>query len=308
MPIVDITRAADATTSAADGLRMTDLPRFGARTAALDRCVAAPTLRSGAGRRHPSEMSSGAQAEPQPDDPVVRALDVPLHGAVRGAGIAREDRRDDRVVSGLRDGAGQARPGDDAQHLGDLDLDLRLGRDQPARARGLGDRDVEASVGQPEGGELADGALGGAGGAPTAPGVRAALARSAASAAASPEMARRQSVSSRNSLRVGGSPASTSAAGGSSRTKEPPLRPAARLDEAGVAQDLQRLAQRHRCDAELGGELELARQPLAGREHACADGLAEAPDDLLDSALGLQRCERDVARGHDPASLEHHYI
>ena len=72
---------------------------------------------------------------------------------------------------------------------------------------------------------------------------------------------------------------------------------AARLDEAGLAQDLQRLAQRHRRDAELRGELELARQPLAGRQHAGADRLAEAAHDLLDGALRLQRSERDVAGG-----------
>ncbi len=40
----------------ADGLRMTDLPRFGARTA-LDRCVAAPTLGSGPDGGHHSEGS-----------------------------------------------------------------------------------------------------------------------------------------------------------------------------------------------------------------------------------------------------------
>ena len=67
------------------------------------------------------------------------------------------------------------------------------------------------------------------------------------------------------------------------------------LDEAGGAQDLQRLAQRHRRDAELGGELELARQPLPGRQHAGADRLAEASHDLLDGPLRLERSERDVA-------------
>ena len=72
---------------------------------------------------------------------------------------------------------------------------------------------------------------------------------------------------------------------------------AAGLDEPGLAQDLQRLAQRHRRDAELGGELDLAREALAGREHAGADRLAEAAHDLLDGALGLQRSERDVAGG-----------
>ena len=75
--------------------------------------------------------------------------------------------------------------------------------------------------------------------------------------------------------------------------------PAPRLDEARVAQDLQCLAEGHRSDAELCCELELGRQPLARREHARADGLAEAADDLLDGALGLERRERDVASGHD---------
>ena len=74
---------------------------------------------------------------------------------------------------------------------------------------------------------------------------------------------------------------------------------ATRLDEARVAQDLQRLAERHRRHAELCRKLELGRQPLARREHARADGLAEAADDLLDGALGLERRERDVASGHD---------
>ena len=78
---------------------------------------------------------------------------------------------------------------------------------------------------------------------------------------------------------------------------------AARLDEAGVAQDLQRLAQRHRSHAELGRELELARQPLAGREHARADRLAEAAHDLLDGALGLEWRERDVASGERAGHL-----
>jgi len=74
---------------------------------------------------------------------------------------------------------------------------------------------------------------------------------------------------------------------------------ATRFDEAGVAQDLQRLAQRHGSHAELRRELELGRQPLARREHARADGLTEAADDLLDGTLGLERRERDVAGGHD---------
>ena len=72
---------------------------------------------------------------------------------------------------------------------------------------------------------------------------------------------------------------------------------APRLHEPRSAQDLQRLAQRHRRDAELSGQLDLARQALARREHAGADGLAEAAHDLLDRALGLERRERDVAGG-----------
>ncbi len=77
---------------------------------------------------------------------------------------------------------------------------------------------------------------------------------------------------------------------------------APRLHEAGLAQDLQRLAQRHRRHAQLRRELDLARQALAGREHAGADRLAEAAHDLLDRTLGLQRRERDVAGGDAPVT------
>ena len=189
---------------------------------------------------------------------------------------------------------GQARAGDDAQHLGDLDLDLRLGRDQAARARGLGDRDVEARVGQPEAGEGADGALGGGrrfGDCLTSVrpgplgGERRRLARDGAPPVgqlAQRTARRRLAVEDERGRRV---VAHEGAAGASAPC----------LDEAGGAQDLQRLAQRHGRDAELGGELELAREPLPGRQHAGADRLAEASHDLLDGPLRLERSERDVA-------------
>ena len=123
-----------------------------------------------------------------------------------------------------------------------------------------------------------------------------ASARSAASAAASPETARRQSVSSRSSAARRGRGAGDERARRILAHERAPVAPAPRLDEAGLAQDLQRLAQRHRRDAELRGELDLARQPLARRQDARTDRLAQAPHDLLDGALGLQRSERDLAR------------
>ena len=212
--------------------------------------------------------------------------------------LAREDGGHDRLVAGLRDRAREARPGDDAQHLGDLDLDLRLGGDQPSRARGLGDRDVEARIGEPEGRELADRLLGRGCGlvdcaaiglAGAFGGERRRLARDRAppiGQLAQRAASRRLAVQDERRRRV---VAHERAAGAA----------APRLDEARVAQDLQRLAEGHRRDAELCRELELGRQPLARREHARADGLAEAADDLLDGALGLERRERDVAGGDD---------
>ena len=145
--------------------------------------------------------------------------------AVRASPVlAREDGGHDRLVAGLRDRAREARPGDDAQHLGDLDLDLRLGGDQPSRARGLCDRDVEARIGEPEGRELADRLLGR--GCGLVDGAAIGLAGAfGCERRRLAEIARRQSVSSRSALRVGGSPSRTSAAGGSSRTNEPPVRP-----------------------------------------------------------------------------------
>jgi len=81
--------------------------------------------------------------------------------------------------------------------------------------------------------------------------------------------------------------------------------PAARLDEPCVAQDLQAPGAASSARRELRGELELARQPLAGREHAGSDGLTEPPDDLLDGSLRLQRCERETfSRGHGPGHLD----
>ena len=220
-----------------------------------------------------------------------------FHGVRAALGVARDDGRDDRLVAGLRDRAREARARDDAQHLGDLDLDLRLGGDQPARARGLGDRDVEARVGEPEGRELADGALGRRCGLDDRRALGRRSARSAASAAASPEIARRQSVSSRSALRVGGSPPSTSAAGGSSRTNEPPVRPRRVSTNP---------ASRRICSAwrsVIGATPSCAASSSSlgrrspGREHARADRLAEPAHDLLDRALGLERRERDVAGG-----------
>ena len=83
---------------------------------------------------------------------------------------------------------------------------------------------MEARVGEAEPGELADLALsrGGGVGDCLARGRLGALGCERGGLA---EIARRQSVSSRNALRVGGSPLRTSAAGGSSRTNEPPVRP-----------------------------------------------------------------------------------
>src|SRR4051812_22093658 len=49
------------------------------------------------------------QAEAQADDPVVGALDVAFHHRMGGVGVAFGDRGDDRVVTRLRDRAGQAR-------------------------------------------------------------------------------------------------------------------------------------------------------------------------------------------------------
>ena len=60
------------------------------------------------------------------------------------------------------------------------------------------------------------------------------------------------------------------------------------LDEAGLAQDAESLAHGDQRDAEPAGELGLARQPLAGVEHAEHDAVGEALGDLL----GAARCRR----------------
>ena len=56
---------------------------------------------------------------------------------------------------------------------------------------------------------------------------------------------------------------------------------AAGLDEAGLAEDAEALAHRDQRDAEPAGELGLARQPLAGVQHAEHDAVGEALRDLL---------------------------
>ena len=164
---------------------------------------------------------------------------------------------------------------------------------------------MEARVGEPEGGELAHRALRGRGGVGDRPallrpgalcGQRGGLARDRA-----PPVGQLAQRAARRRLAAGHE------RGGRIVAHERAAGAAApRLHEARLAQDLQRLAQRHRRDAELRGELDLARQPLAGRQHARADRLAEAAHDLLDRALRLQRRERDVAGGG--TSLEHHYL
>jgi hypothetical protein len=68
------------------------------------------------------------------------------------------------------------------------------------------------------------------------------------------------------------------------------------LDEARLAQDRERLAERHRGDLQPGRELGLGREPLARREQAGADRLADAADDPLDGALRLEGAEGDLTR------------
>ncbi len=117
-------------------------------------------------------------------------------------------------------------------------------------------------------------------------------ARVAASRAAAPETAlcssvrsrsvadghRPQPVAERAELR-GGRPSDEGAAG-----------PAATgLHQALLAEHGEGLAQRHRGDAELGGELRLGREPLAVSEQAELYRLADAEHDLLRPARGGQR-------------------
>ena len=127
--------------------------------------------------------------------------------------------------------------------------------------------------------------------------ARPAETRCAASAAASPEMAQRQSVSSRSAVSPGAAADGCSACRASCATNEPPPRPRRVSTKPGVAQDGERLAERHRRDREARGELALARQPLARLEHAGADRLADAADDRLDGSLDLERREHAVAGG-----------
>ena len=69
------------------------------------------------------------------------------------------------------------------------------------------------------------------------------------------------------------------------------------LDEAGIAEDRERLPERHRRDLEPGRQLPLARQPLARLEHARADRLADPAHDRLHGPLDLERREHGGAGG-----------
>jgi hypothetical protein len=72
--------------------------------------------------------------------------------------------------------------------------------------------------------------------------------------------------------------------------------PAPRLDQPGRSQADERLAQRDGGDAELGGQLGLARQLVTVAEHADADRVREPPLDLGDTAAPVERREHRVAR------------
>jgi len=105
---------------------------------------------------------------------------------------------------------------------------------------------------------------------------------------------RRQSVSSRSSLRVGSSAAGDERAGGSVGAERPPVRPPVSTNPAS-----RRIWSAWRsvigATPSCAASSSLARQPLARLEHAGADRLAQAAHDLLDGALGLERRECDVA-------------
>ena len=71
--------------------------------------------------------------------------------------------------------------------------------------------------------------------------------------------------------------------------------PAARLEIAGLAEDPQRLAQRHRRDREPRRQFGFGRQPLSDLDKSEHDRLAQTPHGLLhDGAVG-DRGEDDVA-------------
>jgi len=80
------------------------------------------------------------------------------------------------------------------------------------------------------------------------------------------------------------------------RGDERAARPAAPdLEEPGVLEHRERLAQGHARDAERLGQLDLARQALARREQPGADRLADPAHDLLDRARRLDGREEEVA-------------
>jgi hypothetical protein len=79
------------------------------------------------------------------------------------------------------------------------------------------------------------------------------------------------------------------------RDERAPGPPPADLEQPRVLEHGERLAQRHARDAERLGELDLPGQPLAWREQAGADRLADAAHDLLDGAGGLDARQQEVA-------------
>ena len=220
--------------------------------------------------------------------------------AHRVAGRVRRrlpDRGDDRLVARLRDAPRQPRAGDDAQHLAELDLDLRLG----ARPGG-GSAEASAMAMWKRASASRKAANRPPRARPRRPSsamtrARLAVARCGGQRGRLAETARRQSVSSRNSPRVGGSPDEHERAGGSSRTNEPPVRPRRVSTNP---------ASRRICSAwrsVIGATPSCAASSTSlgrrspGASTPGADRLAEAAHDLLDGALRLQRCERDVAGG-----------
>jgi hypothetical protein len=70
----------------------------------------------------------------------------------------------------------------------------------------------------------------------------------------------------------------------------------ARLDDADLLQALERLAQGLERDPQVGRELALARQLLAGRVAAGDDGREEAREDAVRSVLNSRRGGREATR------------
>jgi hypothetical protein len=78
--------------------------------------------------------------------------------------------------------------------------------------------------------------------------------------------------------------------------ERPAVAPAARPDEPRAPEPDERLPQRDGGDAELGGELGLARQLVPVAEHAAPDGVGEPALDRGDPAAPVERREHRVAR------------